>query len=36
MAELAINNRDSILTGISPFFLSHGYYVKPLEVIESL
>jgi len=36
MAELAINNRDSISTGVSPFFLSHGYHVEPLEVTESL
>jgi transposase InsO family protein len=36
MAELAINNRDSISTDVSPFFLSHGYHVEPLEVIESL
>jgi hypothetical protein len=28
-AELAINNRDSASTGVSPFFLSHGYHVEP-------
>ena len=28
-AELAINNRDSTSTGVSPFFLSHGFYVEP-------
>jgi hypothetical protein len=36
MAELAISNRDSVLTGVSPFFLSYGYYVEPLEVTDSL
>ncbi len=28
-AELAINNRDATSTGISPFFLSHGYHMEP-------
>jgi hypothetical protein len=28
-AELAINNRDATSTGVSPFFLSHGYHVEP-------
>ena len=36
MAELAINNRDSLSTGVSPFFLSHGYHMDPLEVTDSL
>lgn len=30
-AELAINNRDASSTGVSPFFLEHGYH---LEVID--
>lgn len=32
MAMLALNNRDSASTGISPFFLDHGYHVEPLEL----
>jgi hypothetical protein len=36
MAELAISNRDSVLTGVSPFFLSYGYHIEPLEVTDSL
>ena len=28
-AELAINNRDTASTGVSPFFLSHGYHMEP-------
>jgi transposase InsO family protein len=34
MAELAINNRDSSSIGVSPFFLSHGYHVEPLQLSE--
>lgn len=30
-AQLAINNRDSASTGISAYFLSHGYHLDPLE-----
>lgn len=32
ICELAINNRDSATTGVSPFFLSHGYNVEPLDL----
>ena len=32
MAELAINNRNAASTGVSPFFLAHGYHATPLEV----
>lgn len=32
ICELAINNRDAATTGVSPFFLSHGYNVEPLEL----
>jgi transposase InsO family protein len=31
-AELALNNRNSTTTGVSPFFLEHGYHVEPLNV----
>ncbi len=29
-AELTINNRNTALTGISPFFITHGYNVNPI------
>jgi hypothetical protein len=32
MAQLAINGRDSTSTGVSPFFLDHGYNVEPLQL----
>ena len=35
MAELAINNRDAHSTGVSPFFLAHGYHVEPLQLEET-
>jgi hypothetical protein len=31
-AELAINNHDSSTTGVSPFFLMHGYHVEPVQI----
>jgi transposase InsO family protein len=34
IAQLAINGRDAASTGISPFFLSHGYNVEPLQLHE--
>jgi transposase InsO family protein/predicted aspartyl protease len=34
MAELSINNHDSSSTGVSPFFLSHGYHVDPLQLSD--
>ena len=33
-AELAINNRDATSTGVSPFFLVHGYHIEPLQLEE--
>ena len=33
-AMLAINNRDSTVTGLSPFFLLHGYHVDPIQPVE--
>lgn len=33
-AELAVNNRDATSTGVSPFFLTHGYHVEPLDIEE--
>ncbi|KAI0992351.1 hypothetical protein K3495_g15835, partial [Podosphaera aphanis] len=30
-AQLAINNRDNSSTGLSPFFLEHGYHVEPVQ-----
>jgi len=36
MTELIINNHDFILTEVSFFFLSHEYYMKPLQLLEKL
>jgi hypothetical protein len=36
VAMLALNNRDAASTGISPFFLDHGYCVEPLDLEEEL
>ena len=35
-AELAINNRNASSTGISPFFMMHGYNVDPIQIDEEL
>jgi hypothetical protein len=32
LAELVINNHDTTSTSISPFFLTHGYHVYPVEL----
>ncbi|KAH0345010.1 hypothetical protein KCU83_g8031, partial [Aureobasidium melanogenum] len=32
--EFALNGRMSNVTGTSPFFLSHGYHVEPLQLSE--
>lgn len=32
ICELAVNNRDATATGVSPFFLLHGYTVGPMEL----
>ncbi|KAI0997510.1 hypothetical protein K3495_g10679 [Podosphaera aphanis] len=31
-AQLAINNRDSSVTKISPFYLTHGYHAEPIQL----
>jgi hypothetical protein len=31
-AELAYNNKDKASTRVSPFFLSHGYHMEPLQL----
>jgi hypothetical protein len=31
-AQLALNNRDSAATGLSPFFQSHGYHIEPFQI----
>lgn len=36
MAELALNNRDAASTGVSPFFLSHGFHARVLDVCDDL
>jgi hypothetical protein len=35
-AELAINNRNATSTGVSPFFMTHGYDVDPIQIDEQL
>lgn len=35
-AELAINNRSASSTKISPFFLSHGYHLEPIQLANEL
>ncbi len=35
-AELAINNRNAASTGISPFFMTHGYNVNLIQINEQL
>ncbi|KAI0992066.1 hypothetical protein K3495_g16120, partial [Podosphaera aphanis] len=30
-AMIAINNRDNSKTGFSPFFLTHGYHIDPIQ-----
>ena len=34
LAELAINSRTPTSTGVSPFFLSHGYHLSPFSPTE--
>ena len=36
MAELVINNHDSVSTKVSLFFLFHEYHMKPLQLLEKL
>lgn len=31
-AQLAINNRDNSNSGVSPFFLEHGYHADPIQL----
>ncbi|XP_044723724.1 reverse transcriptase (RNA-dependent DNA polymerase) domain-containing protein [Hirsutella rhossiliensis] len=35
-AMMAINNHNSTSTGLSPFFITHGYHVDPIQVKEKL
>lgn len=34
-AMLALNNRDNTKTGMSPFFLTHGYHLEPIQQVVS-
>ncbi|CBF76085.1 hypothetical protein AN3471.2 [Aspergillus nidulans FGSC A4] len=36
LAELAINGRTSTATGVSPFYLSHGYNLSPFSPTEEV
>ncbi|EFZ04205.2 Pol [Metarhizium robertsii ARSEF 23] len=35
-AAIALNNKTATATGLSPFFLTHGYHIDPIQVNESL
>ena len=35
-AQIAINGRDAASTGVSPFFLQHGYHINPLNLQEEI
>ncbi|KAI1001002.1 hypothetical protein K3495_g7193 [Podosphaera aphanis] len=34
-AQLALNNRDNSSSGLSPFFLEHGYHAEPITLTTS-
>ncbi|KAI0992243.1 hypothetical protein K3495_g15943, partial [Podosphaera aphanis] len=34
-AQLAINNRDNSSSGLSPFFLEHGYHAEPVQLVST-
>lgn len=33
-AQLAINNRDTSTIGLSPFFMTHGFHMDPIQEVE--
>ncbi|KMW68261.1 hypothetical protein BDDG_12700 [Blastomyces dermatitidis ATCC 18188] len=35
LEEVAINGRDAVSTGVSPFFLTHGYHMEVLDLLET-
>jgi hypothetical protein len=35
IVAVVINNHDAALTGISPFFFTHGYHVNPIGLDEA-
>ena len=34
--QLVLNGRESIITGVSPFFLAHGYQLEPFKLFDEL
>jgi hypothetical protein len=36
IAAIALNNKTATATGLSPFFLTHGYHIDPIQVDEPL
>jgi hypothetical protein len=32
--QLSLNGRESTTTGVSPFFLSHGYHLEPFTLFD--
>ena len=35
-AQLALNNRNNSSSGLSPFFIEHGYHAEPVKLSASL
>lgn len=34
-AQVALNNRPSSSTGLSPFFIIHGFHPTPIEIVQT-
>ncbi|KAI0996648.1 hypothetical protein K3495_g11536 [Podosphaera aphanis] len=34
-AQVALNNRPNSITGLSPFFITHGYHPSPIEIVQT-
>ena len=34
LAQIALDNKPASTTGVSPFFLTHGYDATPIEIVE--
>ncbi|KAI0995969.1 hypothetical protein K3495_g12211 [Podosphaera aphanis] len=34
-AQVALNNRPNSITGLSPFFITHGYHSSPIEIVQT-
>jgi len=36
LAELAINNHNTVVTEVSLFFLSHKYYIESVQIRDEI